>query len=526
MPIDPRQLPDDPEILRKIVVDLTVQLESGHKRLAKVERLLEQLLEAKTGRRSEKLSPDQLALFEAELKAQGLETAGLETAPVSTTDADDDDTDDGKAGGGADGERQSKRTGRRPLPPHLKRERIVHDLADQEKHCRECDQGLRAIGEETSERYEFIPAQLLVVEEVCLKYACGCTIRTATKPSQPIEKSTAGASLLAAVIVAKHADHLPVHRQVKMFRRSGVEFSDQTLCGWMGQSADLLQPLYERLKRFVLSSVVVGTDDTPVKVLDRAWNKTRRGRIWPYRGDRDHPAVVFDYTPTRERAGPQKFLAGYRGPYLQADAYAVYDRFFNDPQRGLLENGCMSHARRHFRDALSSDRARMSVVLALIAQLYRVESMARKTNLDVEQVRLAREHGARPVLNQMHGYLLRIREEVLPKSEAAQAIGYALNHWTALTRYCDDGRLAIDNNATERALRGFAIGRNNWMFFGSDRGGRIAAVLRSFVVSCELVKADPFAWFRDVLRRIGEHPLSKLDELLPHRWAEAQQPAR
>ena len=172
--------------------------------------------------------------------------------------------------------------------------------------ARVCAQDLREFGEETSERYEYIPAQLIVIEDVCKKYACACTVKTAGKPSQPIEKSTAGASLLTQVIVAKYADHLPLHRQAKIFRRFGVELSDQTMCGWMRQCADLLDPLYNELKEFVLASKVVGTDDTPVKVLDRNLPQTRKGRIWPYVGDRDHPAVIYDYTPTRERAGPEE----------------------------------------------------------------------------------------------------------------------------------------------------------------------------------------------------------------------------
>jgi transposase len=201
------------------------------------------------------------------------------------------------------------------------------------------------MGEEISERYEYIPAQMLVIEDVCKKYACACSVKTASKPSQPIEKSTAGASLLAQVIVSKVADHLPVHRQAKILRRFGVEIADQTMCGWMRQSAELLDPLYVRLKQFVLSSKVVGTDDTPVKVLDRSLVRTtRKGRFWPYLGDRNHVAAVFDYTPTRERAGPERFLKGYRG-FLQADAYVAYDSFFTDPTRGLVEVACWEHPR-------------------------------------------------------------------------------------------------------------------------------------------------------------------------------------
>jgi transposase len=511
VPVDPKTLPSDPATLQKIVVDLSTQLDTQQGRLQKVERLLAQLLAARNAKRSEQLCRDQLALFAAEAAAAGVTVAAPEPEP------EDHDTEPPAAGGGPGGQPR----GRKPLASHLKRERIEHDLPDGEKHCADCGEDLRPIGAETSERYEYVPAHLLVIEDVCKKYACSCTVRTAAKPPLPIAKSTAGASLLAQVIVGKFADHLPLHRQAKIFLRHGVEIADQTLGGWMAQSAALVEPLYERLKRFVLSSQVVGTDDTPVKVLDRQLPQARKGRIWPYTGDREHPAVVYDYTATRERAGPEQFLKDYRG-YLQADAYVAYDSFFTRPERGLTEVACWAHTRRHFHKALETDPSRMRTVLLLIAQLYRVEKLARQQGLAGEPLRLLREHGAKPVLDQLRAYLREIENQVLPKSPAGQAVAYARKNWAALTRYCDDPQLAIDNNHTERSLRGFAVGRNNWTFFGSDRGGRTAAILRSFVSSCESVKIDPFVWFRDVLSRIGEHPVNRLDELLPHNWAPAQ----
>jgi transposase len=511
VPIDQKQLPNDAATLRRMVLDLIAQLDAEQARRIKTENLLRQLLAARSGKRSEQITEEQLALFEAELKAQGVNVEDLSKHGGSGPDDKDPPAS-------ADSSAGTKPRGRSPLPAHLKRERIVHDLAETEKHCAACGQDLRQFGEETSERYEYIPAQVLVIEDVCKKYSCQCTVKTAGKPSQPIEKSTAGASLLSQVIVAKHADHLPLHRQARIFRRFGVELSVQTMCGWMGQCAGLLDPLYFCLKDFVFSSKVMGTDDTPVKVLDRNLPHTRKGRIWPYVGDRDHPAVIYDYTPTRERAGPERFLKDFKG-HLQVDAYVVYDSFFSDPERGLVEVGCWAHARRHFHNALQNDQARMGGVLAMIAHLYGVEKVARQKGLRGEQLRLVREQDARPMLIQIHEYLLVIREQVLPKSESGQAIAYALKNWTALTRYCGDGDLSIDNNGTERSLRGFAIGRNNWTFFGSDNGGRTAAILRSFVTSCELAKVDPFAWFRDVLSRIADHPIKRLEDLLPHQWA-------
>jgi transposase len=306
--IDPKHLPEDPKVLQQMVLDLMAQLDREFSERGKIEILLRELLDAKRNRKSERLSADQLALFAAAWQARQA------AAEASESRAGPDAEDDGAAKPGtgpADGKKRSG--GRQPLPRHLKRERILHDLPDKEKHCDTCQQDLRPIGEESSERYEYIPAQLTVIEDVCKKYACACTVRTATKPPQPIEKSTAGASRLAQVIVAKCADHLPLHRQEKIFERHGVAISRKSMCGWMAQCADLLKPLYAAAKEVLFESKVIGTDDTSVKVLDRKLPFARTGRIWPYYGDQEHPVVVYDYTPTRERAGPEKFLTGYRG---------------------------------------------------------------------------------------------------------------------------------------------------------------------------------------------------------------------
>jgi transposase len=509
--IDPKHLPEDPKVLQQMVLDLLAQLDREFTERSKIEALLRELLDAKRNRKSEQLSADQLALFAAAWQAR---QAAAE-APAKPDDSDDD-----AASPGAGPSEPKKRTGgRQPLPRHLKRERIVHDLAEEEKHCSACRQDLRPIGEETSERYEYIPAQLIVVEDVCKKYACVCTVKTATKPPQPIEKSTAGASLLAQVIVAKTADHLPLHRQEKMFERHGVGLSRQTMGGWLAQCADLLKPLYASAKEVLFQSKVIGTDDTGVKVLDQKLPFARTGRIWPYYGDPDHPVILYDYTATRERAGPEEFLKGYRG-HLQADAYGGYDAFFKDPARGLIEVGCWAHARRYFHKALESDQPRMGPALLLIAQLYGVEKQAR--GLAAEERLGLRQQQSRPILDKLHNYLVEIAAGVLPKSPAGRAVRYSLKNWTALTRYCEDGDLEIDNNGTERAIRGVAVGRNNWVFFGSDRGGKTAAVLRSFVASCQRAGVEPFAWFKDVLSRIADHPISRLTELLPPNWAAAR----
>ena len=394
--------------------------------------------------------------------------------------------------------------GRKPLPRTLERERIEHELTEAERECPNCARTMERIGEEVSERLEYVPASLKVIEEARAKYACRCggTVKTAPKPAQPIEKGLAGASLLAQVAVAKYADHCPLHRQEGIFRRHGVELSRKTMCGWMRQTADLLAPLYERLKARALDSKVVQTDDTPVKVLDPELPKTRTGRIWTYVGA---GATVYDYTPTRKREGPERFLKDYRG-YLQADAYAGYDQLYKKAERGLVEVGCFAHARRKYFEARSSNLACVAPALGYISLLYRIE---RKAHEWTSAERLAlRRRCAMPVLIELRVYLERAQLGVLPRSPEGIAMSYTLSNWKALCSYAADGDLAIDNNAAERSLRGVAVGRRNWMFFGSDDGGRTAAVLKSFIASCQQSQVEPWAYLNDVLARIAAHPVN------------------
>jgi transposase len=425
VPIDPKSLPQDADTLRNIVVDLAAQLDRSLAEQNKYQSLLRELLEAQRNRKSEQLTKEQLALFEAAWQAQH---------PESRSDEDDDDEIDGSPQGGQHSSQtqEKKRSGRQALAKHLVRERIVYDLAEAEKHCSCCGRDLRLIEEETSERYEYIPASVKVIEDVRLKYACACTIRTADKPAQPIEKSTASASLLAQVIVAKWADHQPLHRQEKMFARHGVTISRKTIGGWMAQCAKLLDPLYQTMKKELLASKVIGTDDTSVKVLDRKLPFARIGRIWPYVGDARHPVIVYDYTPTRSRAGPAKFLEGYKG-YLQADAYSVYDAFFKG-ERGMVEVGCWMHARRYVYKALESDQ-RMGPALHLIARVYAAEDRAKALALSAEQRLALRKRVSARLLENLHKYLLELKQDVLPKSPAGAAVRYALNQWEALTRF-------------------------------------------------------------------------------------------
>lgn len=505
MAVDRKQLPRDRHQLQSLVIELSQKVDT-------LEALLHQVLEVKQGRKSETLSREQLTLFEA-AAAAGQQPAAEEEIP------DIDDDPDLRTPPASSSAPQPLR-GRKLLPKHLKRERIEYDLPADKKFCNACRKPLRRFGEDSSERLEFVPAQLKVIEDVCFKYACACTIHTAQKPEQPLPKSLAGASLLAQVIVSKFCDHQPLHRQAKMFARHGLELNEQTMGDWMRDCATLLGGLYGELKRHVLASKVVGTDDTSVKVRVSGLDRTLSGRLWPYHGDRQHIGVVYDFTMDRSRAGPVNFLREFRG-HLQADAYAVYDEFFKKQERGLIEVGCVAHARRHIFHALASD-TRLQPVLHWIAKLYAVEQRARLCGVVGEALTRLRQRYSEPVLRRLRALLDRLHSELLPKSAAGKAVNYFLRHWNALTRFVQDGDLPIDNNHTERSIRPWAVGRRNWTFFGSKRGGETASVLASFVATCKLVKVDPFVWFHDVLKRIADHPQPRIADLLPHNWTPLQ----
>ena len=506
MEINPHQLPNDPAALRQMVVGLLGEAAERERKLRQLQHWVEQLLRARYGPRRERVEENQLFLFAAEIMAHGGKT------PPASGEAKTPPSD-------------SKSTPPRPghgrgaLPKSLPRQRMVHDLGEGSRQCPQCQGDLKRIGEEVSERLEYVPASLVVIEEVCQKYACpkGCTVITAEKPVAPVEKGLAGPGLLAQVAVSKYGDHLPLYQQADIFRRQGVELSRQTMGDWMRACAELVSPLYELMKQQVLGSKALQTDDTPVPVLDPALPRTRTGRIWTYVGDDGHPYTVYDYTPNRSRDGPEAFLQEFRG-YLQADAYSGYDHFYEDELRGIVEVACWAHVRRKFFDAQSSDLMRSTVMLAYIRLLYDIEREARDRKLDSPARRALRQAKAKPILEDMRTYLQREQPQVLPKSPEGQAIAYTLSNWQALVRYCEDGELEIDNNGAERSLRGVAVGRKNWMFLGSDKGGRTAAVLTSLIATCKRLHVDPFAYLRDLFARISDHPQNRLAELLPHLW--------
>jgi transposase len=432
----------------------------------------------------------------------------------------------------------------RGLPAHLPREARVHrpqtsaahhDSTGQSCGCTVCGGRLRQIGADVSEQLEYVPAHFKVIRHVRPKLACvKCQgIFQAEAPSRPIARGLAGPGLLAHVMVAKYCDHLPLYRQSRIYARDGVQLDRSTLAGWVDHGDQLLDPLVAALGRYVLAAHKVHADDTPVKVLAPGTGKTKTGRLWVYvRDDRPAgntapPAAWFRYSPDRKGEHPQGHLKKFKG-ILQADAYGGWTRLYDSGH--VVEAACWAHARRPWWDLyLSTGRAEDSLAaqaLRRIQALYEIEAEIRGQRPDVR--REQRKARAGPLLNDMRSWLTNLLGRVSAKSELAQAIGYSLTRWTALTRYVEDGRIEIDNNAAERALRGVALGRNNYLFMGSDAGGERAAAIYSLVETAKLNGLDPEAYLREVRERIAEHPINRIDELLPwhiDRYREQRQAA-
>jgi transposase len=344
----------------------------------------------------------------------------------------------------------------------------------------------------------------------------------APKPAMPIAKGLPGPGLLAHLIVSKYTDHMPLHRLQRSYERQGFFLHRSTLCDWLGACADLLRPLYDLMVCVVLQSRALHTDDTTVKLQDPATHLLSTARLWGYLGDAAHPFNVFDFTVNRQRDGPEQFLANYHG-YLHADAFSGYDGLYL-PGAGtaarIIEVACNAHARRKFYEARGTDALRSHQALAYYRQLYELERAAKDFS-DAQRLQMRQELSL-PILEQFRQWLEARRPQVLPKSPMAEAIGYVLNNWAALVRYTEAGFLAIDNNVSEREMKRIAIGRKNWLFVGSPRGGQTAAVLMSFTSTCQRLGVEPWAYLQDILTRLPSLPAEQLGELLPDRWEAAR----
>jgi transposase len=410
------------------------------------------------------------------------------------------------------------------LPEHLPRVTIRHE--PESCTCPACGHGMRYLGEDVSEQLDWVPGYVRALRHVRPKHSCGnCTkIVQLPAPSRPIERGLPTPALLAHVLVSKYCDHAPMYRQSAIFRRLGVELSRSTLAGWSMAGAALAGPLVGAVGKYVLRPGKVHTDDTPVPVLDPGRGRTKTGRLWTYvrddrpAGSRSPPAVWYRFSPNRKAIHPQTHLKGFTG-ILQADAYTGYEAIYADGT--VLEAACMAHLRRKFYDVWKNDRSPIAAeAIHRIGELYRVERRIR--GRQPEERRQARKAGSEALLAQLHDWMTTTLQRVSSKSSLAEAFRYGLVRWPSFARFIDDGRIEIDNNTAERSIRPLVLGRRNYLFAGSDAGGEAAANLYTLIGTAMLNGVEPYAYLKTVFERIAEHPINRIDELLPWNIAAAQ----
>lgn len=403
----------------------------------------------------------------------------------------------------------------------LPQKRIEHDVPDTEKVCG-CGRAKVKIGEDESNVVNFRPAVLEVEVHVLPKYVCPCCkvgVTSPPVPPRPLDRALPGAGLLSFILVSKFSDHLPLYRLEDILLRHGLHIARSTLCDWVQGAAEVLTPLATRMKQLVLLSPLLWTDDTTVRLLDRAAEGgSRLARFWTYIGDDEHPYAVYDFTPSRVRDGPAKFLKDYSG-YLHADAYTGYDGIYLNSGGRIIEIACGAHLRRKFFDARGNAPADSELMVDRFRQLYDIEDRARELSA-VERLAL-RQSESVPILARMKSHLDEMTTRVLPKSSLMKAVTYARNQWEAFCRYTTDGRLTIDNNVSERTLRTQAIGRKNWLFLGHENAGPRAAVICTVIAGAKRHRLEPWAYLTDVLLHLATDDQPDLDRLLPDRWAAA-----
>jgi len=507
----PSSLPDlealDAAALKALILSQHVELLSRQSEIEHLKLLIARLRRMQFGRRSEKVERQ---IEQLELKLEELEARRAEVEPPAHALPIERATPASKK--------------RHPLPEHLPRTTHTHLPAQQ--CCPGCGGAMKKLGEDISEMLEYVPASFTVLRHVRPRLCCaGCEIVVqAPAPSRPIARGLAGPGLLAHVLTAKFCDHLPLYRQSEIYAREGVDLDRSTLARWVGETSSLVAPLVEALRRYVLAAGKLHGDDTPVPVLAPGNGKTRTGRLWAYvrddrpAGSQDAPAAWFAYSPDRKGEHPQRHLKDFKG-ILQADAYAGFDKLYEDGS--VREAPCMAHIRRKFYDLMEAQRSPIATeAVQRIAPLYAIEKEIRgRSPAERQTIRDAR---ARPLLDAMKTWLEASLPKLSRKSDNAAAIHYALARWDALMRYLDDGRIEIDNSAAERALRAVAVGRRNYLFAGSDAGGERAAVFYSLVGTAKLNGLDPEAYLREVFERIADHPVNRIEELLP--WHIAKNP--
>lgn len=483
------------------IAGLRAELDERAQQITRLQAQLAKLRRMQFGRSSERVDR---AIHQTELALEDLEEQQAADADlVSRAAASEADT-------------AATKPSRRPLPEHLPRDVVSHTVGCT---CPGCGGRMQQIGETSTEVLDYRPGTFRVIRHVRPKYVCrSCeTITQAPAPSLPIRRGRPTAGLLAHVLVAKYCDHLPLYRQSEIYARSGVELERSTLADWVGQSTNLLRPLIDALQRHVMAGERLHADDTPVPVLAPGTGKTRTGRLWAYvRDERPYasniaPAVRYHYSADRRGVHPRGHLARFRG-VLQADGYSGFDDLY-DGER-VYEAACWAHVRRKFYDIDAAQQSPLArEALDRIGALYDIERQINGKPPDLR--RTVRQAEARPLIEALHRWFSTTLQRVSGRSDIAGAIRYAMTRWQALTRYLDDGTVAIDNNAAERSIRPLALGRKNWLFAGSDSGGERAAATYSLIETAKLNGWDPEAYLRHVLECIADHPVNRVAELLP-----------
>jgi transposase len=501
MRLDLDNLPHDTTFLHRLVRDLAASMEQRDGEIEKLRLIIGQLQRGQFGRRSERLDPDQLQF-------------GLEEL-----DADIARAEEKQPGPPVQNSRQEPPQ-RATFPEHLAREEVTLEV--EASACPSCGGGLHPIGVTTSEMLDWVPASLRVIRIHRPKYGCrACgTIHQAAAPERLIAKGMATPGLVAQVLVSKYCDHAPLYRQAQIFARHGIELDRSTLANWVGGACWWLEPLHARLAANVFASGKLFADDTPIPVLDPGRGRTKTGRLWVYtRDDRpwagpDPPAAVYFYSPDRKAERPASHLESFKG-VLQVDGYAGFERLAESG--AVVLAACWAHARRKFYDLQESGSPIAAEALRRIAELYAIEKNINGQSADKR--RIVRDRDARSLVVAMKLWFEQELGRIPPHGTLAEAIRYALGRWPALSRFLDDGRIELDNNSVERAIRPVALGRKNHLFAGSDGGGRRWAVVSSLIASAKLNGVEPYAYLKDVLERmVAGHPMSQLDELLPWKW--------
>ncbi len=512
MPIALHQLPDDIDALKSLVADQLArneQLTTQNQRYkAQVLTLTEQLnlaLARRYAASSEKFSPDQIWLFDE---------AELDSDTAAGTDADADDAEIMVAA------HTRMKRGRKPLPDSLPRIDVIHELPESERRCDHDGRLLTEIDEVISEQLDIIPAKIQVLRHIRKKYACSCgqCIKTAPLPAQPIPRSMASPGLLAHITVSKYQDALPLYRQETILQRIGVDIPRATLANWMIRAGGLIQPLINLMHDQLLSYDIVQMDETPVQVLKEA-GKTAQSKSWLWLqrgGPPEHPVVLYHYDPGRGAGVAKRLLEGFKG-YLQTDGYDGYNAAV--ATHHLVHVGCMAHARRKFSEAVKAQgrnkkRGKAHRGLMLIQKLYRLEKQVRK--LTPEKRHVYRGRHARPILDEMRAWLDQVLPQVPPTSATGKALHYLHNEWDKLIRYLDDGRLQIDNNAAENAIRPFVLGRKNWLFSDSVKGVNASANLYSLIETAKVNGLEPYAYLRFLFTELPKaQTVDAIEALLP-----------